>query len=117
VPQLPQLAELPVVPEQPALQNNQFAPGGMAVKFLNMKYPQVTVIVEGINKTSIGDNWVIPVAPAERKPQALVFNGERITINPNQKIEAILPNGLELQRYGFELEVDSLDDSYVWVLK
>ncbi len=102
---------------QPIVQNNQFAPDGMAVKFLNMKYPQVTVIVEGTDGQPIGNNWVISLALPERKPQPFVFNGEKITINPEQKIKAVLQNGLELQRYGFELDVDPVDNFYVWVLK
>ena len=114
----PALGRKPIPqPEQPIVQNNQFAPDGMAVKFLNMKYPQVTVIVEGTDGQPIGNNWVISLALPERKPQPFVFNGEKITINPEQKIKAVLQNGLELQRYGFELDVDPVDNFYVWVLK
>ncbi len=113
----PQTIQPQVIPEQPVVQENQIAPIGKAVKFLNTKYPQVTVIVEGSNGNPIGNNWVIPVASLERKPQPLVFNSVKITINPEQKIKSVLPNGFELQRYGFELEIDSIDNSYVWVLK
>lgn len=103
--------------EKPIVQDNQFAPGGMAIKFLNAKYPQITIIVEGVDGNPIGNNWAIPMVTPERAPQPLVFGGSRITVNPDQKIKAVLPNGFELQRYAFELEVDSTGDSYLWILK
>lgn len=117
--QVPEQNQLPppVISEQPVVQNNQFVPGGMAVKFLNMKYPLVTVIVEGSDGQTIGNSWVIPIAAPEQKPQSLVFNGEKITINPEQKIKIVLPEGFQLQRYGFELDIDPVDSNYVWVLK
>ena len=102
-------------PIEPIPQNNAFVANGMSIKILNTKYPQVTLIVEGADGNPIGDNWVIPLAAADRKPQPLVFNSEKITINPNQKIKITLQEGFQLQRYGFELEVDPVDDSYVWV--
>ena len=105
------------LPEQQAPQNNAVVLGGMAIKFLDTKYPQLTVIVEGIDGNPIGDNWIIPLAQPEQKPQPLVLNGEKITINSNQKIKVVLPEGLQLQRYGFELEVDPVDNSYIWILK
>lgn len=98
--------------------DNAFAPGGKAFKFLNTAYPNVTLIVEGTDGSPIGNNWVIPKAQALQKAQPLIYSGEKVTINPDQKIKAVLPNGLELQRYAFELETDLLDGgSYVWVVK
>ena len=117
VPQLPPVTPPTIVPEQAAVQNNAFVAGGMSIKFLNTKYPQVTVIAEGVDGQPIGNNWVIPLALPEQKPQPLVLNSEKITINPQQKIKVILPEGYELQRYGVELETDPVDGAYVWVLK
>lgn len=103
--------------EQQADINNAFAPGGKAFKFLNAKYPEVTLIVLGTDGNPIGNNWVIPKSNLLQKPQPLIFNGEKITVNPDQKVKAVLPNGTELQRNAFELDLDPLDGSYVWVLK
>ena len=98
--------------------DNAFAPGGKAFKFLNTKYPNVTLVVEGTDGNPIGNNWVIPKGQALQKAQPLIYSGEKVTINPDQKIKVVLPNSLELQRYAFELETDLLDSgSYVWVLK
>ena len=97
--------------------DNAFAPGGKAFKFLNAKYPEVTLVVLGTDGNPIGNNWTIPKSNIFQKPQPLIFSGEKITINPDQKVKAILPNGAELQRHAFELDLDSLDGSYVWVLK
>ncbi len=119
IPVIPSAVQQVVVPqgEKPIVQDNQFAPGGMAIKLLNAKYPQVTIIVEGADGNPIGNNWVIPMVSPERAPQPLVFSGSRITVNPDQKIKAVLPNGFELQRYAFELEIDFTGDSYLWILK
>ena len=113
--QIPPVAQPAIIPEGQVVQNNAFVAGGMSIKFLNTKYPQLTLIVEGIDGQPIGNNWVIPLAPPDHKPQPLVLNGEKITINPEQKIKVILPEGFELQRYGFELDVDS--GGYVWILR
>ena len=115
--QMPQAVQPAIISEQQVVQNNAFVSGGMSVKFLNTKYPQVTVVVEGIDGQQIGSNWTIPLAAPEHKPQPLVLSSEKITINPEQKIKIVLPEGFELQRYGFELETDPVDNSYVWVLK
>ncbi len=96
---------------------NAFAPGGKPIKFLNSGYDKVTLIVEGSDGNPIGNNWVIPKATAFQKPQPLIYNGEKVTINPDQKVKAVLPNGSEVQRNGFELDNDVLDGSYVWVIK
>lgn len=117
LPQLPPPVQQAIIPEQQIIQSNAFAESGMSIKFLNTKYPQLTIIVEGIDGQPIGNNWVIPLAPLDQKPQPLVLSGEKIAINPEQKIKVILPNDFELQRFGFELDVDPIDNSYVWVLK
>ena len=96
---------------------NAFASGGKVLKVLNPKYSQVTFIVEGTDGNPIGNNWIIPKAVVTQKPEPLIFNSEKITINPNQTIRAVLPDGIELQRIAFELDVDLLDGGYVWVLK
>ncbi len=97
--------------------DNAFASGGKAFKFLNKNYDEVTLIVEGTDGNSIGSNWEIPKAKALQKPQPLIINGEKITINSNQKVKAVLPDGRELVRSAFELKGDPLDGSYVWVLE
>lgn len=97
--------------------DNAFAPGGKAFKFLNAKYEKVTVIVEGADGNPIGNNWVIPKGSVLQKPQPLIFNSEKITINPDQKVIVVIPSGIELQRYPFELEQDPFDGGYVWVVK
>lgn len=117
LPQLPPPVQQAIIPEQQIIQSNAFAENGMSIKFLNTKYSQLTIIVEGIDGQPIGNNWVIPLAPPAQKPQPLVLSGEKIAINPEQKIKVILPNNFELQRLGFELDVDPMDNSYVWVLK
>ena len=96
---------------------NAFAPGGKPLKFLNSGYEKVTLVVEGTDGNSIGSNWVIPKSTTFQKPQPLIYNGEKVTINPDQKVKVVLPDGTELQRNGFELDKDVLDGSYVWVVK
>jgi hypothetical protein len=116
----PQVANAPSLPEtvKKATGDNAFAPGGKVFKFLNTVHAKVTLIVEGTDGSPIGNNWVIPKAASGDKPQPLVFNSEKITLNPNQKIKAILPNGLEIQRYAFELDSDPYDsNSYLWVVR
>ena len=116
-------AQQVVQPEQveaPATQIetvNAFAPGGKPLKFLNAGYEKITLIVEGTDGNPIGNNWVIPKSTTFQKPQPLIYNGEKVTINSDQKVKAVLPNGAELQRNGFELDNDILDGSYVWVIK
>jgi hypothetical protein len=106
-----------VVTDEVVEQNNAFAPGGKAIKLLNTTYEQATIIVEGTDGNSIGNNWVIPKGTLTQKPQPLIYNGEKITINSNQKVKAVIPAGFELQRYAFELERDLIDGNYVWVLR
>lgn len=120
VPQLqPQVAQNPL----PAAQDtgsvdNAFAPGGKTLKFLNTAYPNVTLIVQGTDGNPIGNNWTIPKALSTQKAQPLIYGGEKVTINPDQKIKVLLPNGFEVQRYAFELETDPLDStSYIWTVK
>ena len=113
----PQIPSSPVIITEHPTQDNAFVAEGMLIKFLNTKYPNVTLIIEGTDGQPIGNNWVIPLSPPDQKPQPLIFNGERVTINSEQKINAILPNGFQLQRYGFELEVDPADSGYIWLLK
>ena len=96
---------------------NAFAPGGKPLKFLNSGYEKITLVIEGTDGNPIGSNWVIPKANTFQKPQPLIYNGEKVTINPDQKVKAILPNGAELQRNGFELDKDLIDGSYLWVIK
>ncbi len=115
VAQQPQQVVIP--PEQAIPQNNAVIPGGMSVRFLNTRYAEVTVIVEGIDKNPIGDGWLIMLAQPEQKPQPLMYNSEKISISAEQKIKIVLPSGLEIQRYAFELDVDPVDGSYVWILK
>lgn len=115
--QIVQQPQPAAAPEQPVLQNNAVIPGGMSVRFLNTRYSEVTVIVEGIDKNPIGNGWLIMLAQPEQKPQPLMYNSEKISIGAERKIKIVLPSGLEIQRYGFELDVDSVDNSYVWVLK
>ena len=103
--------------EEVAVENNAFDPGGSAFKFLNTKYNQLTLIVEGTDGAPIGNNWIIPKAPISQKPQPLIFNGEKITIGLDKIIKAILSDGKKLQRYAFELEKDPVDGSYVWIIK
>ncbi len=125
VPQLqPQVAQNPLLPaDQPVAQDtgsvdNAFAPGGKTLKFLNIAYPNVTLIVQGTDGNPIGNNWVIPKALSTQKARPLIYSGENVTINPDQKIKVLLPNGLEVQRYAFELETDPLDsNSYIWTVK
>ena len=93
--------------------NNAFAKGGKFFKIINTAYDQLTVIVEGADGNPIGNNWVIPKVQATQKPQPLIFNGEKITINSNQKVTVVLPNGFELVRYAFELDTD-VDGSFIW---
>lgn len=108
-------AQVPVgVSETTIDVNNAFAQGGKPFKILNTVYDQLTVVIEGTDGNPIGNNWVIPKAQAAlQKPQPLVFNGEKITINSNQKITVVLPNGFELVRYAFELDTD-VDGGFVW---
>lgn len=95
---------------------NAFSPGGRVFKFLNTKYDEVTVIVEGSDGSPIGSNWVIGRGASLDQAKPLLFNGQKITINPTQKISVLTPEGYDLQRYAFELQVDS-DGSYVWIVK
>ncbi len=124
VPQLqPQVVQNPLPAGQPAVQDtgsvdNAFAPGGKTLKFLNTAYPNVTLIVQGTDGNPIGNNWVIPKALPSQKARPLIYSGENVTINPDQKIKVLLPNSFEVQRYAFELETDSLDsNSYIWTVK
>lgn len=103
--------------QQNADVNNAFAPSGKPFKFLNTAHEKITLIIEGTDGNPIGNNWIIPKANFFQKPQPLIFNDEKITINPEQKIKAVLPNGAEILRNAFELESDPFDGSYVWVLK
>ena len=115
-----QVANVPLLPDavKEPTGDNAFAPGGKIFKFLNTAHSKVTLVVEGTNGSPIGNDWVIPKAASGDKPQPLVFNSEKITLNPNQRIKAVLPNGLEIQRYAFELDSDPYDaNSYVWVIK
>lgn len=96
---------------------NAFAPSGKAFKFLNAKYDQVTLIVEGTDGNPIGSNWVIDRGASTLQPQPLLFDSKKITINPDQKISVVIPGGYKLQRYAFELPVDPVDGSYVWLVK
>ena len=98
-------------------QDNAFAPGGKGFKFLNNLYSQATLIIEGSDGSPIGNNWSIPKGALDQKAQPLIYSGEKIKINPNQKVKVLIPGGFELQRYAFELESDPVDGSYVWVLK
>lgn len=116
----PQQANVPVgtgIIQQKADVNNAFAPGGKPFKFLNAAHEKITLVIEGTDGSPIGNNWIIPKAGFFQKPQPLIFNDEKITINPDQKIKAVLPNGTEILRNAFELESDPFDGSYVWVLK
>jgi|GEM_PF-2724201 len=97
--------------------NNAFAIGGKAIKVLNTAYDKVTFIVEGSDGNLVGSNWDIPKGTAFKKPAPLIYNGQNILINQNQKIKAVLPSGAELQRYAFELEKDPFDGTYIWVVK
>ena len=101
---------------EPSL-DNAFAPNGKPVKFLNTKYDKVTVIVEGTDGKPIGNNWIIPKAPAFQKPQPLILSDEKIKIASDQTIKAVLPTGIQLQRNAFELDTDPFDGSYIWVVK
>ena len=83
LPQLPPPVQQAIIPEQQIIQSNAFAENGMSIKFLNTKYSQLTIIVEGIDGQPIGNNWVIPLAPPAQKPQPLVLSGEKIAINPH----------------------------------
>ena len=116
----------PVVPQNQVAQeiapvgvteNNAFNLSGNSFKFLNSKYEQVTLVVEGTDGNPIGNNWIIPKATAIQKLQPLIFNDKKITIGPDQIVKAVLSDGKELQRYAFELEKDLVDGSYVWVIK
>ncbi|MBI3590489.1 MAG: hypothetical protein HY094_03805 [Candidatus Melainabacteria bacterium] len=87
------------------------------IKFLNAKYLNVTVVIEGPDGKPIGNNWSISRNQISQKPQPLIYNGERILLSPERKIKIFTSTGFELQRYGFELDVDPEDSSYIWVLK
>lgn len=124
----PQAQAIPPAAQQPAQQvvvqppsaanpNNAFAVGGKPIKVLNTAYDKVTFIVEGVDGNPIGNNWDIPKVSALKSPSPLVYSGQNILINQNQKIKAILPTGSELQRNAFELEKDPFDGAYVWVVK
>lgn len=97
--------------------NNAFAVGGKPIKVLNTAYDKVTFIVEGVDGNPIGSNWDIPKVSALKSPSPLIYSGQNVLINQNQKIKAILPTGAELQRNAFELEKDPFDGAYVWVVK
>lgn len=105
------------VAEEAIDENNAYLTGGNPFKFLNTKYDQVTLIVEGTDGNPIGSNWIIPKATSLQKAQPLVFNGQKITIGPDQIIKVVLSDGKELQRYAFELDKDLVDGSYIWVMK
>lgn len=101
----------------PAISKEQTILSGKVFKFLNTRYGQLTIIVEDLDGKPLNNKWVISKAFPGEKPQALIFNGEKIRINSDQKIKAVMPNGFELQRYGFELDIDPQDDSYVWIVR
>ena len=119
LPQEPVVINVPQAP--PPSQNtdysNAFASGGKPFKFLNKKFNEITLIIEGTDGNPIGSNWIIPKAGGLEKPQPLIINGQKITINPNQKLKTVLPDGGELVRNAFELKNDPFDGSYVWVLE
>lgn len=96
---------------------NAFASGGSPIKFLNSKYDQVTLIVEGTDGKPIGSNWVIAKATGFQTAKPLMFNGQKITIDEGQKVRLVVPGGYELTRYAFELEKDPIDGSYSWLVK
>ena len=108
---------LPVGTEQTVNEDNAFATGGKAIKFLNIKYDQITLVVEGTDGNPIGNNWIIPKGSPFQKPQPLIFNGETVTVSPEQKLTVVLPSGVELVRNIFELDTDPIDGSYVWIVK
>ena len=113
-------AQLPPVGSavvETVVKNNAFVEGGSGFKFLNIKYDQVTLIIEGADGLPIGSNWLIPKGSVAESSKSLMYNGEKITINPSQKISVVTPEGYQLQRYAFELTTDSTDGSYVWILK
>ncbi len=97
--------------------SNAFASSGKPVKVLNTAYDNVTFIVEGVNGNPIGNNWIIPKKTIFTKPQALVYNGQNILIGSKQKVKVLLPDGNELIRGAFELEKDSFDGAYIWIVK
>ncbi len=107
----------PQAPSQNTDYSNAFADGGKAFKFLNKKFDEITLIVEGTDGNPIGSNWIIPKAKSLEKPQPLIIDGQKITIKSNQKVRAVLPDGSELVRNLFELKNDPFDGSYVWVLE
>ena len=120
IPQNEIAAQIPAVGStvtEETVKNNAFAEGGSGFKFLNTKYDQVTLIIEGTDSLPIGSNWVIPKAALTESARPLMYNGEKITINPNQKVTVVIPEGYQLQRYVFELINDPNDGNYVWVLK
>ena len=96
---------------------NAFADGGKQLKFLNKLYDEITLEVQGTDGNPIGNNWLISKASGFSQPKPLLYEGSPITINPNQKIKTILPDGTELTRNAFELKSDPIDKSYVWVLE
>ena len=98
--------------------NNAFASGGLPVKFLNAKYDQVTLIIEGTDGMNIGANWLIVKDKSIlASSKHVLYNGQKVTIGPNQKVSVQIPGNFTITRYGFELDKDPLDGSYVWVLK
>lgn len=112
-----QLPPVGSIATQETIRDNAFAAGGSGLKFLNTKYDEVTLIVEGTDGSPIGSNWTIPKASVIENAKPLMYNGEKITINPNQKVYVVTPEGYQLQRYAFELTTDSNDGSYIWVIK
>lgn len=109
--------QLAAQPAPQANPNNAFASGGKSIKVLNTAYDKVTFIVEGVDGNPIGSNWDIPKASSLKNPVPLVFSGQNILINQNQKVKAVLPTGIELVRNAFELDKDPFDGAYVWVVK
>ena len=87
------------------------------IKFLNARYLNVIVVIEGPDGKPVGNNWTISRNQLSQKPQPLIFNGERVSLSSERKIKVFTSTGFELQRYGFELDVDPEDSSYVWILK
>lgn len=101
----------------PAATSNAFNPTGRAFKFLNAKYDEVTLIVEGTDGLPIGSNWTITKAGGFQQAQPLLFSGQKVTLGDKQKVTLRLRDGLEVSRYAFELDVDPVDGSFVWVVK
>ena len=115
---IPQVApqQSPIVQPTPSVTTTP-AEAGKSLKFLNTRFSQLKLIVEGVDGKLLENNWIFSKTNVSDKPLPLILNGEKVLITPNHRIVLQTSNGLILQRYGFELDIDPADENYIWVVK